>query len=131
METSQFSGAPEEPTPCRRARRARTLASLPAVTEAPEVMRPTEETAGRRRLPATSTSMPRSSLPTTPRALVDAADSLLAPAAPEPTELTAGLPMSLTIAAEEAATVDVDAIEEPSRFALRVVPRRAACARSC
>ncbi|HEX5018086.1 MAG TPA: hypothetical protein VFX15_10950, partial [Actinomycetes bacterium] len=38
--------------------------------------------------------------------------SLLAPEAAPPAEATAGLPMSLAIAAEEAATVDVDAEPE-------------------
>ena len=38
---------------------------------------------------------------------------LLAPEEPEPTGLSAELPMSLTIAAEEAATVDVETLAEP------------------
>jgi twitching motility protein PilT len=44
----------------------------------------------------------------------DGGSALLAPETPEPASMAAGLPMSLTIAAEEAATVDVDAIEEPT-----------------
>jgi hypothetical protein len=45
----------------------------------------------------------------------DPGASLLAPEAPSP-ESGAGLPMSLAIAAEEAATVDVEAPQEPESF---------------
>ena len=44
----------------------------------------------------------------------DASSSLLAPEAAEFGGAEPGLPMSLTIAAEEAATVDVDTVQEPT-----------------
>ena len=49
-----------------------------------------------------------------PTAFAPQTSSLLEPEIVEPASAQSGLPMSLTIAAEEAATVDVDSIPEPS-----------------
>jgi len=99
VETSQFSGAPEEPTPAAEPGGA-DFGFFAPVPEAPAGEETEAETLG-------ADSLPADSLPAT-------ADSLLAPAVAEPAESAAALPMSLAIAAEEAATVDVETLQEPT-----------------
>jgi len=99
VETSQFSGAPEEPaTPVEGTAADFGFFAPPVETAAVDEQHEADDTVE------------------PPTQLDDAGlvDTLLAPALPESTEVNAGLPMSLAIAAEEAATVDVDTIAEPT-----------------
>ncbi len=114
METTEFSGAPQgddsRPDGTSPGADMGFFAPAPNPTTTvdtdPEPVAPLEETAADAPLPPTEQAPP-SFDPTS----FDAG-SLLAPEETVP-DTTAGLPMSLTIAAEEAATVDVDTDPEP------------------
>jgi twitching motility protein PilT len=122
VETTEFSGAPQgddsRPDATAPGAEMGFFAPAPTPTTAvatePESVAPAEETAAESVVAPVEETAP-SFDPTSFDPTSFDPGSLLAPEEAVP-DTTAGLPMSLTIAAEEAATVDVDTAPEPAAF---------------